>query len=1406
MFSEIIAGDWLSQAALSWLPILLDAAIKGAIVLGVAGMIVLFMRRASAAARHLVWTLGLGSLLLLPVLSAALPAWQVLPPWLNWGQPAAQADAAGMSPASTSSPAQPGIAFPPDRRESLAGGRAWAAPAIAGAAARGPAPVARGPADEAEVGRSEHTASAGSGDPRRTEVVLAAVGIWLAGAAWALLPAGIALWSLWRLGRRSHRIHGGPWRAAVNRLCAELGLRRRVLVLCSPSRRMPMVWGVFRPKLLIPAGAGAWSADRLRAVLLHELAHVQRHDCFVYWIAQIARAVHWFNPLAWIASRRAALESERACDDAVLTHGFRAPDYAQHLLEIASGYRARPLEARAAIAMARSSRLETRFVAILDAGRTRRGVTRVRVLLSAAVAMGVILSLAILQPAGRSSSEVVQAGEAARTELEARAILPAARPPGIAWGTPVKGLELGLQLATPRRSYRLGQSVDFTVYARNVGSTAVDLVDFVGVNPPRDDLPLHGWAPTVRDAAGKKLLLAIPPSDRPVLERKRTLEPGKTMVVGTVTLRVSPTDGPSDPPPVPVVENDPSVHVIPGAYRVAQTYRFEDRPGATWSGELTSGEVVLQVIDAAVPLESFRGLDLTDAPRSRDAAALADLWEERPPGSKSYEIRKEAVLTHHGLDGRVYYLPAKKVFYVQHDPPLSSQLTFYGPFAGDPREVIKPDTEAKTSPKAAESRASTPQPSVAWGTAVRGLELGLQLTNPRRSYRLGDSFEFTVHARNVGPKPLVLADYATVNPPRDDLPLHGWAPTVRDAAGKQMPVNIPPFGAPVWERKRTLEPGKTMVVGTVTLRVSPTEGPSDPPPVPVVENDPSVNVIPGTYRVSQTYRFADRPGATWSGELTSGEVTLEVVAAGGPLESFRGLDLTDVPRSRDWAALPDLWEERPPGSKSYEIRKDVVVTDHGVDGTVYYLPAKKVFYVQHDPAGSSQLTYYGPFAGDPRQVLKPDAEAKTAPKAAPAKTAKKPAPPPTAAAQGWVEFSGRVVDDETGRPVEQFALQTGWPDPTNPSRIGWGGMTTSSSPRRGGRFSERMGSPVGKKIGLRILADGYMPQPVVPEIVVEAPATRIDLVVRLKRGGEARGRVFDHAGKPVANATVYLSGNEILDLMDFRPQHFSGSRATTDAQGRFSLSGAGGAQGRLVIASALLAVWTAPVPEPGTEATIKLPEPAMLKVRSDIKGAGGQVRLHLHLKTWEMEGWKQFVDARKYLDAPNPGDATFGGLTPGTYDLSRTKELRVGDLGKGVFLDRRTITLESAKTTLAEFVRKGGHPITGQLTGLQHTNVAGAFIFVKDGKASGDPRKSDDAKLPMFDADICAVDGQFKTETLAPGQYTVAAEAYKPEDRTGSMRTGWRLPDYLGTAKVTVRAEGPPPQVRIEMRPYKRIP
>ena len=140
----------------------------------------------------------------------------------------------------------------------------------------------------------------------------------------------------------------------------------------------------------MPADADTWSESRLRVVLLHELAHVKRRDCLTHVLGQAACAFHWFNPLAWLAVKRARTERERACDDLVLACGTRGSDYADQLLEMARvlrGDRFPALLGGASLAMAHRSQLEGRLMAILDpAGaplgddarpRSRRGGARV---------------------------------------------------------------------------------------------------------------------------------------------------------------------------------------------------------------------------------------------------------------------------------------------------------------------------------------------------------------------------------------------------------------------------------------------------------------------------------------------------------------------------------------------------------------------------------------------------------------------------------------------------------------------------------------------------------------------------------------------------------------------------------------------------------------------------------------------------------------------------------------------------------------------------------------------------------------------------------------------------------------------------------------------------------------------
>jgi hypothetical protein len=100
-------------------------------------------------------------------------------------------------------------------------------------------------------------------------------------------------------------------------------------------------------------------------VLLHELAHVRRHDLVGHTMGRLACAVYWFHPLVWTAAKQLRSESERACDDLALTCGARATDYAEHLLDIVTSVR-RDATPSVALAMARRKEFEGRMLAILD--------------------------------------------------------------------------------------------------------------------------------------------------------------------------------------------------------------------------------------------------------------------------------------------------------------------------------------------------------------------------------------------------------------------------------------------------------------------------------------------------------------------------------------------------------------------------------------------------------------------------------------------------------------------------------------------------------------------------------------------------------------------------------------------------------------------------------------------------------------------------------------------------------------------------------------------------------------------------------------------------------------------------------------------------------------------------------
>ena len=236
---------------------------------------------------------------------------------------------------------------------------------------------------------------------------------WL-GLLWASVAAAIigryfaSVASVRWLTRNAEPVSDRRWRDASDIASAELGLRESPALLASDHVSVPFTSGVLRPVVVVPASALAtWTDERIRVVLLHELAHVRRRDCLVQAMSQVACAAYWFNPLTWIAARRLRAERERACDDLVLEAGMRGADYAQHLLDIARTVTERRSLSAAALAMARPSELEGRLLAILDGHRARRIIGARGSWRMAAALIAVVVPVASVQPVAREASFVI---------------------------------------------------------------------------------------------------------------------------------------------------------------------------------------------------------------------------------------------------------------------------------------------------------------------------------------------------------------------------------------------------------------------------------------------------------------------------------------------------------------------------------------------------------------------------------------------------------------------------------------------------------------------------------------------------------------------------------------------------------------------------------------------------------------------------------------------------------------------------------------------------------------------------------------------------------------------------------------------------------------------------------------
>ncbi len=328
-------NDWIEQISLSWAEWQLRAF--AVTLIGLATLPLL--RRAAAATRHAVLVSSFIFLLALPLLWGVLPVWQVS---VEWPQAVEKLIPSGRIQGAQSGdvPMLERNTFRPDTQ-------------------------------------TDRAAFSAKQTPKRIDWITfwtLAFFLWTLGVTLLLVRLARSYLQTRRCTDRSEPMPG----LALDRP-SEPSIR------CSEEVHMPVLAGILRPVILLPAEAAAWNPERLRIVLAHESAHFLRGDLIWNLLAEVAVILYWLNPLAWRLRTYLRSESEFACDDLLLEKGMGAKQYARELVALA-GPRKGPISGSCP-AMAREGTLEERIHALLDPKRPRRH----RKIVSVSLAVTVLL-------------------------------------------------------------------------------------------------------------------------------------------------------------------------------------------------------------------------------------------------------------------------------------------------------------------------------------------------------------------------------------------------------------------------------------------------------------------------------------------------------------------------------------------------------------------------------------------------------------------------------------------------------------------------------------------------------------------------------------------------------------------------------------------------------------------------------------------------------------------------------------------------------------------------------------------------------------------------------------------------------------------------------------------------------
>jgi len=223
--------------------------------------------------------------------------------------------------------------------------------------------------------------------------------LWLSGIG-ALSLRALGGWIVVEaLRRRDTEVLPAELMERCRSLQKQLQVIRPVRFLKSLRVSVPVVVGWLRPVILIPVAAlVGLTPQQLDALILHELAHIRRHDAFINALLLAAETVLFYHPAVWWVSRRIRIERENCCDDLAVARCGDAELYVEALASLEAG-RLPP-----GLALAAGGRLKDRAERLLGVPSQTRRYSLGAITGLVAVSL-VAVSVAMAQPASVAPGE-----------------------------------------------------------------------------------------------------------------------------------------------------------------------------------------------------------------------------------------------------------------------------------------------------------------------------------------------------------------------------------------------------------------------------------------------------------------------------------------------------------------------------------------------------------------------------------------------------------------------------------------------------------------------------------------------------------------------------------------------------------------------------------------------------------------------------------------------------------------------------------------------------------------------------------------------------------------------------------------------------------------------------------------